>query len=200
MQLPAKDSALVQIVDAAFADAALRSGDHLKCRPGCMQCCVGAFAISQLDAARLRAGMRELQERDPERARRVKQRAKDSIQRLAPDFPGNARTGVLNEDPRSQSAFEDFANEEPCPALAPDTGLCDLYSARPMTCRVFGPPVRTEGGLGVCELCFTEAAEEDILRCEMIADPNGLEDRLSKKLERERGLRGQTIVAYALLK
>lgn len=199
-QLPALDSKLVQIVDAAFANAALRSGDHLKCRPGCTQCCVGVFAISQLDAVRLQAGMRELRERDKECAGRVKQRAKNSVKRLSADFPGNAVTGLLYKDVRSQSAFEDFANDEPCPALDPETGLCDLYASRPMTCRVFGPPVRTQGGLGVCELCFTEATEEDILRCEMIPDPDALEDRLMKKLGRAKEKREQTIVAYALLK
>ena len=32
-------------------------------------------------------------------------------------------------------AFADFGNDEPCPGLDPDTGGCDLYDARPMTCR-----------------------------------------------------------------
>ncbi|HUO59656.1 MAG TPA: YkgJ family cysteine cluster protein [Candidatus Acidoferrales bacterium] len=197
---PRTDAKLVQIVDAAFADAAQRSGDHLKCRPGCTQCCVGVFAISQLDAARLTVGMRDLKKRNPERASRVRQRAEESIRRTAEEFPGNRCTGILAEDPQSQRAFDDFANDEPCPALDPNTGLCDLYSSRPMTCRVFGPPVRTEGGLGVCELCFTDANEEEVARCEMIADPDGLEDRLLKKLQESEGKRGQTIVAYALLR
>jgi Fe-S-cluster containining protein len=198
--LPRGDAKLVQIVDAAFADAALRSGNHLKCKPGCTQCCVGVFAISQLDAVRLQVGIRELNRCDPERAGRVKERAKASVKRLAADFPGDQRTGILHEDARSQRAFEDFANDEPCPALDPDTGLCDLYNTRPMTCRVFGPPVRTEGGLGVCELCFTEATEPEILRGEMIPDPDGLEDELLKKVERSLGVNGKTLVAYALLK
>ena len=40
-----------------------------------------------------------------------------------------------------------------------------------MTCRVFGPPVRSEGGLGVCELCFQGASEEAVAACEMVPDP-----------------------------
>jgi Fe-S-cluster containining protein len=118
---------------------------------------------------------------------------------LAAEFPGNSRTGIL-ADADSQSAFEEFANDEPCPALDPKTGLCELYSARPMTCRVFGPPVRTEDGLGVCELCFTEASDEEIERCEMVPDPDDLEGRLTRKLEQTTGTRGQTTVSYALLK
>ena len=57
MRSPYGDSELVQIMDAAFAGAAQRAGKWLACKPGCSQCCHGAFAINALDAARLRAGM-----------------------------------------------------------------------------------------------------------------------------------------------
>ena len=57
---PATDGKLIQIVDAALADAARRSGDWLVCRPGCTQCCIGVFAINQLDVLRLQDGLREL--------------------------------------------------------------------------------------------------------------------------------------------
>src|SRR5258708_2886343 len=63
-RLPAADGALIQIVDAALADAARRSGEWLVCRPGCTQCCVGVFAINQLDAVRLRQGLAELEQTD----------------------------------------------------------------------------------------------------------------------------------------
>ena len=154
-------------MDAALADAARRSGEWLVCRPGCTQCCVGVFAINQLDAARLRTGMEELRAIDPERAVRVRERAQVSVVRLSGEFPGDASTGILSESDEAQARFEDFANDEPCPALDPATGLCDLYAARPMTCRTFGPPVRSEGGLGVCELCYHGASDEQIAACEM---------------------------------
>jgi hypothetical protein len=66
-----------------------------------------------------------------------------------------------------------------------------------MTCRVFGPPVRSEDGLGVCELCYHGASEEEIAGCEMVVDPDGLEAALVGELERT-GLRGSTIVAFAV--
>ena len=68
-----------------------------------------------------------------------------------------------------------------------------------MTCRVFGPPVRSEDGLGVCELCFHGASEEDIATCEMVPDPDDLESRLLEQVEQSWKIRGSTIVAYALL-
>jgi hypothetical protein len=67
-----------------------------------------------------------------------------------------------------------------------------------MTCRVFGPPVRTEEGLGVCELCYHGATEEQIADCEMNADPDGLEAQLIEEFEQSSGRRGSTLVAFAL--
>lgn len=194
------DAELVQILDAALADAARRSGAWLVCRPGCTQCCVGVFAVSQLDAVRLRAGLVDLEMREPARAAAVRERARDSIVRLAPGFPGDPATGILADGDEAEARFEEFANDEPCAALDPNTGLCDLYAARPTTCRVFGPPVKfgEEGALGVCELCFHGASDDEIAACEMKVDPDGLEEKLLADLEQKTGRRGSTIVAYCL--
>ena len=147
--LPHQDQKLVQIVDAALASAERRSGDWLICKPGCTPCCIGVFAIDQLDALRLQAGLVELDAADPHRALRVRERARQSLARIGPEFPGDLRTGVLGDDDGAAARFEEFANFEPCPALDPQRGTCALYKWRPVTCRVFGPPVRSDGGLGV---------------------------------------------------
>lgn len=197
---PKGDVSLIQIVDAALAEAARKSGDWLVCRPGCTQCCHGPFPISQLDAARLRHGMAELRKLDPARAARVRQRAHASVDRLRNNFPGDRETGILGDDPETEARFEGFADDEPCPALDPETGTCDLYAFRPMTCRTFGPPVRSgpEGGLGVCELCFHGASDEEIAACEMVPDPENRELKLIAETEKKSGLHGNTIVAYCL--
>ncbi len=192
--LPQGDQRLVQIVDAALADAARRSGSWLACRPGCTQCCIGAFAISQLDAERLRAGFQALEQCNPERAARVLERVRQSIARIADGFPGDTKTGILDDSPEAEDRFAEFANDEPCPVLDPETGMCDLYDARPMTCRVFGPPVRSEEGLGVCELCYHGASETEIAACEMHLETDELEAELTSQIERQ----GNTIVAFAL--
>jgi Fe-S-cluster containining protein len=200
------DSALVQIVDAALADSARRSGDFLVCKPGCFQCCVGVFPISQFDALRLRDGLRALEATDRACAERVHGRVAESLARIGPDFPGDAVTGLLPEFSEEstaadafEAAFEVFANDEICPVLDPATGTCDLYAARPIPCRTFGPPVmNAEGGLGVCELCFHGATTEEIAACEMHPDPEHLEERLLAELRTETGAHGQTIIAYAL--
>lgn len=192
------DQKLIQIVDAALADATRRSGDWLVCRPGCTQCCIGAFAINQLDALRLRRGLAQLQSTHPRRAAAIRKRARDSVARLSKTFPGDSATGILGESEKARQRFEDFANDEPCPVLDPETGLCELYESRPMTCRVFGPPVRSEEGLGVCELCYHGATDKEIAACEMLPDPTDLEDQLLEKVEKSIGLRGDTIIAFCL--
>src|SRR5271157_539947 len=84
MRLPPGDDQLVQIVDAALAEAARRAGDWLVCRPGCTQCCYGAFAINQLDALRLRAGMNALRAAQPVLAAEIERRARAWIDAHGP--------------------------------------------------------------------------------------------------------------------
>lgn len=132
---------LIQIVDAALAEANRRGGAWIACRPGCTQCCLGVFPISQADADRLREGMGELERTDPERAARVRQRA-------------------------AEASVDEGDEDQPCPALDPEAGTCDLYAWRPLTCRTFGPAIRINGdSVDVCELCFEGASEEQIVAC-----------------------------------
>ena len=97
---------LIQIVTAALASTTARSGEHLVCRPGCTQCCIGVFPIAQQDAARLREGLSLLAQSDPARALRVKERTTAALARLTPWFPGDATTGILAEDYEQTILFE----------------------------------------------------------------------------------------------
>ena len=197
-QLPPQDKKLVQIVDAALLDAEGRSGDWLICKPGCTPCCIGVFAIDQLDVLRLQDGLAHIDRTDPERAARVRQRARRSWEHVAPKFPGDVHTGLLGDDVEAAEEFEDFADYEPCPALDPERGTCDVYAWRPIICRIFGPPVRSQGGLGICELCYHGATPDEIAGCELQLDEaNALEAELVGALEKT-GQKGNTIVAFAL--
>lgn len=193
-------SDLVQIVDRALADAARRSGEHLVCHVGCTQCCTGVFAVSQQDAARLRDALDRLAQTDAPRAQRVRTRVAASVARLQSSFPGDPLTGLLAEDDESRAFFdESFANDEVCPVLDPATGACDLYSARPILCRTFGPPMRDEdGNLAACELCYTTATEQEIVACEIDPKIAALEEASTDAFNAEHGVEGETIIAFAL--
>ena len=170
------DVDLVQIVDAVLAEAARKSGSWLLCRPGCTQCCYGSFEISQLDAQRLRKGLAELEMHDRQRAHAVRDRARRAVNLAI------------------------FSDDDPCPALDPQTGTCDLYTSRPITCRYFGPPVFSDSGtVGVCELCFDGASDEEIAACVVDFDPGGMESALVDALEQATGVRGMTTVALSLI-
>lgn len=197
MGFPARDQELVQIVDAALNDAARRAGDWLVCRVGCTQCCYGAFAINELDALRLQEGMKALRDTEPRLAMGIELRARAWIDSYGADYPGNLETGRLGESEADQAHFEEFANEAACPALDQATGRCDVYAWRPMTCRVFGPPVRMGDGdaLGHCELCFHGASEDEVKACEMTI-PHEVENALLNEV----GSTGETVVAFALLR
>jgi Fe-S-cluster containining protein len=188
---------LFTILNAALASTTARSGNWLACKPGCHQCCVGVFPISQYDAENLRTALTQT---DPATAGRIRTRAVASRARLTRNFPGDPATGLLFTHPDHESAFDDFANDEPCPVLDPTTGTCDLYDARPIQCRTFGPPIRNEdNGLGVCELCFIDAPAAEVARCEMDQSWRPLEDSLITAAEQRTGLQGPTLIAFALL-
>jgi len=111
-----------------------------------------------------------------------------------PDWPSH-----LPDDPESQERFETFADDDPCPALDPQTGTCDLYESRPIVCRTFGPPMRTaEGDLATCELCFITASTEEIAAAELDPAIPSLEAANNEAFDRAHDVGGETIVAFAL--
>ena len=199
MRLPAADYELVQIVDAALVETAGRAGEWLVCRLGCTQCCYGAFAINALDALRLRTGMETLRATQPALAAEIERRSRAWTSEFVHDFPGDLENGLLGASEENQERFEEFANDAACPALDPATGRCDVYEWRPMTCRVFGPPIRMAGAddaeaLGHCELCFIGASQAQVAACEMPV-PHELEATLLDAIP----AKGETVVAFALL-
>jgi len=182
------DTKLIQIVDAALAEAASQAGAWLKCRPGCCECCLGAFEISGLDAERLRHGLTELEARDAARATRVRTRAGEAAAQLRREYPGDTTNRVLGE------AADD---NRPCPVLDPTTGTCDLYASRPLACRTFGPAIRTGGAVGICELCFSGATEQEIAQCAVELDADALELPFLRHFSGEE-IPAPTLVALAL--
>lgn len=148
-----------------------------------------------LDAARLQAALHTLAAADPTRAQALQQRALRIVQALSARFPGDAQSGTLDEEGPQWDAFADLPEAEvACPVLDPETGRCELYTGRPLTCRIFGPPVQNEGGIGVCELCYVEATEDRVLAGEMVLRHHELEEELNADLPS-----GETVIAWALL-
>ncbi len=141
-----------------MAEAVRRGGAWIACRAGCNECCIGPFAISNSEALALREG---LSRSEAARARRVRERAAGYL------------TSIRSYD---EDGLPEGMDEVPCPALDPATGQCDLYEARPITCRIFGPAVVMPiGAISTCELCFRGATDEQIAAAAVPIAPELLE-------------------------
>lgn len=192
------DRRLIALIDRTLLDAGQRAGAHLACRIGCTECCIGPFPITQLDALRLRAGLTELQRADPARAEGIVLRARAAVDLMRAQFPGDPATGIFGEDEEAEEAFCSAFADVRCPALDPATGRCELYTARPISCRTYGPPVKVgDEALPPCRLCFTQAAPAEIEGARVEIDPDDREGALLRDLE-ARGRSGETTVAHAL--
>lgn len=195
MDWKAADRVLLRIIDANMQEAAANCGAHLACRPGCTACCLGPFPIHALDAERLRGGLAELRRTAPERAGAVHERARAQCASWSAGFPGNPRTGWVAAGTPDEEEFCEGHRSEPCPALDPETGLCELYAWRPVNCRTYGPPVRIGAeDLPPCSLCFPNAGAAEIEAARITVDPDGFEDAVRACL----GADEWTYVAHAL--
>ena len=185
------DRQLLSSIADSMSESKRKSGDWIVCQPGCMQCCLGPFAITQLDAMRLRNGLAAVVSAV---ANRIRQRAAAYVEAIAPEYPGDPATGELFDEDRLPESMDPV----PCPVLDPQTGRCDLYDWRPIKCRVFGPATCTsDGAIAACELCYVGATQEDFEHCAVEVDPDGIESDLLTRLSTQ-GYSGTTIVAYAI--
>ncbi len=197
--LAALDERLLRALDGAWERVRLLAREDLACRPGCTPCCIGPFPITLLDAWRLARGLRELAARTPERARAILARARESWLRMEPDFPGDRARGLLGEDEGERERFLERHAALPCPVLDPETGRCDLYAWRPVSCRTYGPPVRFGATrLPPCPLCFQRAPRERIEACRIEPDPEDLEGKILERLRAKHAEEGETVIACAL--
>lgn len=141
-----------------MAEAVRRGGSWIACQPGCCECCIGPFAISESEALALREGLSRL---EPAIARHVRERTAEYLAAISSYDEDGLPAGM---------------DDMPCPALDPATGLCDLYESRPITCRTFGPAVVIpNGGISTCELCFRGATDEQIAAAAVTIAPDLLD-------------------------
>jgi len=193
-----RDAELLRVLDAGWAEASRRAGRRLVCRPGCAECCLGPFPINILDAHRLREGLSALERDDSGRAALVEARAREHVSLLSASFPGDAESGRLASEEEARERFFASERSRPCPALDPESRTCDLYVWRPVSCRTFGPPTRIgEEDLPPCSLCFVGASPEEIERCRVAPDEEGVEEGILDALGDDGH---ETIVAWALVR
>jgi Fe-S-cluster containining protein len=140
------DVALIQIVDAALAEATRKAGRWLACRPGCADCCIGTFEITTLDARRLQEGLAAV---DPAVAARIRDRARRSHE------TDNEPCPVL--DPATKT----------CDLYAWRPLTCRTFGP---------PVHFRAEALAICDLCFVGATDEQVAGCEVEIDLDPIDD------------------------
>ena len=133
--------------EAEFARQKSRYGSKIQCRLGCTDCCHHLFRITELEAAYVSKGVKEL---EPEARGRMEERARNYQQdreRLLAEHAVEDAWGTL-PPPGMRLA---------CPAL--ENGACQIYAHRPLVCRKYGMPL------------FNPAKSDRIFACELNFKP-----------------------------
>jgi len=185
------DAIRLRILDDGLTEARRLAGEGCACRPGCFGCCLGPFPITMHDAARLRRGLAAMEELEPARAARMRERASEAMEGMRDGFPGDWPSGALDPARADGELYARRYEMIPCPALQLETGECELYDSRPVACRTFGLAVRVGSvDLHPCRLNYAGLANEEIerRRVELDVRPGAAADPEA----------GQTVVAAVL--
>lgn len=152
--MPKFDS-LLRLADSwekEFARNKQLHGDRIQCRRGCTDCCHHLFQITEIEAALVSTGVKEL----------------PSEERLA--MEGRARQYLMDREkllvdrqiPNAWGSLPPPGLRLACPAL--ENGACQIYEHRPLICRKYGIPLynpQKPDRLFACELNFRPGEEID---------------------------------------
>jgi Fe-S-cluster containining protein len=124
-------------------------GERIQCRRGCTDCCHQLFQITEIEAAMISAGVREL---DQEVQQRIRARASGYME--------TRRVMVSQGEPEAWGQLPPPGSRLLCPLL--EDGACLIYDHRPLLCRKFGIPLWNPdrpGRVYACELNFRDGDE-----------------------------------------
>lgn len=166
----ASDAELVQIVDAAVAEAVRRAGAAIVCKTGCTHCCIGPFAVTERDLERLRQGFAVMGDA------RMASRFREAREAMRPGFPGDWESGQVT-DLAAADQFDMGHPWLPCPVLDLETGACGLHDYRPVACRLHGPALRINGvDLRHCRLNYAGMGPEVVEGLRVAVDTPEVEE------------------------
>ena len=139
--------ALVAEVDTVFDKVKAACPEQVRCEVACADCCHAPFDVSLVEALYLNT---QFNKRFPKGDSRyllteAANRPDREHYRLNHKAWKAVKAGVPEE-----RIVEDFARERIRCALLADDNRCQMYDARPVTCRLYGAPLNVGGKLRVC--------------------------------------------------
>lgn len=153
----AKYEALRKSVDDLFIHFSREFKDEVKCVEACSDCCHAIFDLSLVEAMYLNAKFIEKFKDGLERSNIME--LADAADRQAYRF----KRKIFKESKEGRDSNEIIADAARqrirCPLLD-DNGLCRMYDARPLTCRVYGVPTGIGGKAHTCVKSAFEPGKE----------------------------------------
>ncbi|MCL5056518.1 MAG: YkgJ family cysteine cluster protein [Actinobacteria bacterium] len=144
---------LVAGADKKFRDMEKGFGDRIKCEIKCSDCCRSVFGIFLIESVYLNLEFKRLDRRN---RREILLRV-DKAQRELLEIEKRLQDG--GQDNQALSMARERVR---CPLLD-EGGKCVLYSARPLTCRVYGIPTLISGKVRACwKAGFQEGREHPV--------------------------------------
>lgn len=125
--------------DQAFEQVASQFPREVACGNDCDDCCHAVFDLTPVEAAALALAFRALPRTTRREARRRAGKAAEAFDKLAAEALALPREERISAFSRARVC---------CPLL--HENQCLLYAQRPLTCRLYGIPVATEGQSHTC--------------------------------------------------
>ena len=136
--------------EAEFARQKARYGSKIQCHLGCTDCCHHLFRITELEAAFISKGIKELPAETRERLAERARQYHGKRQRLLAE----------NAVPDAWGTLPPTGMRLACPAL--EDGACQIYAHRPLVCRKYGVALshpQKPDRVFACELNFKPGEE-----------------------------------------
>jgi Fe-S-cluster containining protein len=142
--------ALLERLDAWFAEARRAAPGVVPCRGGCSACCHGPFDISVADAELVRDAVSRLPVVDRNAATGRATALLERMRAIEPGWGPPYEVAAIGEERFDR--LSDALATEPCPLLD-DAGRCRIYADRPLVCRLIGLGMVTPTGRTVENAC-----------------------------------------------
>lgn len=141
-----KYEAIIGESDQVFNTVRARYADNVRCEKGCSDCCHALFDLTLVEALYVNTAF-NARFTGKDRTRILKRA--DEADRLVHRLKRDAFRAVKDGQNAQEILLEMGKVRVRCPLLD-DKGLCEMYDARPVTCRIYGVPTAIGGEAHTC--------------------------------------------------
>ena len=142
-----KYEALVAQADTVFTGMQEAHPDCVRCKIHCCDCCYAVFDLTLIESVYVNYHLDKSLTR---RERRPILRRVEKADRKFYQIKQKLQKMYVREGKTPEEIFFRLAQEKVACPLLNDRKLCDLYSRRPITCRVYGIPTSIGGKVHIC--------------------------------------------------